>query len=1280
MNKFFIALYDFFETRRAALYTVLAVLVVVMGAGALRLRFSENITGFFPDGEQKAAAAFSNLKIKDKIAVMINAAEGTPVETERMMACADELVTRLEADTLFRRYAAIEASFGGELIEDMRRFLQDNLPLLLTEGDYARMDTLVTRQGVERAMESNYRRLLSPVGGFIDEYIYDDPLGLSFGALGKLRELNVGGSYTLCDDYLFSKEMTTLVAFISPHYQSSDTGVGDRLVGRIESVLAGLNAEYAPQGITIDYFGGPAVAAYNARQIKRDMMLTLNIAILVIVVFITLAFRNKLSVLLALIPVALGGLFALALMSLLCPTISAIAVGAGTVVMGIALSYSIHILCHANHCHDPRQIIRDLAYPLTIGSFTTIGAFAGLLFTDSQLLRDFGLFASLTLVGTTLFSLVLLPHLIRREVRGGGSAVLDRVERLTAMRPDRSRALVAAILLVTGVCLFFFNRIGFDSDMMHLNYNAPHLTEAQQRLGRLMDDDELHSKVLFITAADTPSKAVESYLYLGRRLDSLKQAGKIRSHAGITSLVVDSAEQLRRLERWRRFWTPARQQTVREGIRTGEARYGFAPGAFDGALKMTARSYSPLDYTSPAARDVFREWIDGSGASPVFLSHVTLPDSCKQEVYAAFSAADDIVVADRAFYAGKMARSVNHNFYLILSISSILVAAALFLCYGRIELMLMSLLPMGISWVIILGLMAMFGVEFNIVTIILSTFIFGIGDDFSIFIMDGLLSEYKTGRRMLDTHKTAIFFSAFTVVVGLGALIFARHPALHSLALISLFGIVAVVIVSYTIQPVLFRMLVSSQTAKGGAPYTLGSLLNTLYAFGLFVTGCQLLQALIFTLWPLPMARRRKQRIVQWSIHHMTRWFLRAMVTTRTIRLNEPGETFERPAVVIANHQSFIDILVLLSICPKAVMVTNGWVWRSPVFGRIVRYLGFYHTAEGYERLAPALAQKVADGYSVIVFPEGTRSVDGTIRRFHKGAFYLAEKLGLEILPICLYGNGMISSKRQPIYIKHGLVVSRILPRMPHPAPSECTERTRAACRMMRAEYRRLYETYNRPSNPYFRDMLIKSYTYKGPVLEWYMRVKVRLERGYELFDRVVPREATVVDLGCGYAPLSYMLAMLSDRRRIVGMDYDAEKIETARHSFLRRPGTEFIHADLRTADLPEADVFLLVDVLHYMQPEEQRALIARCAARLNPGGRIVIRDGDSGKAERHRTTKLTEVWSTRIVGFNKTDGALHFTSTSQLAETARTLGMEMHAAHRDTRTSNTVYILTRQE
>ena len=101
MNKLFITLYDFFERRRALLCTVLAVLVAAMGAAALQLRFSENITGFFPDGERKAAAAFSNLKIKDKIAVMINTregAEGTGATAEGMMACADRLVERIHSD------------------------------------------------------------------------------------------------------------------------------------------------------------------------------------------------------------------------------------------------------------------------------------------------------------------------------------------------------------------------------------------------------------------------------------------------------------------------------------------------------------------------------------------------------------------------------------------------------------------------------------------------------------------------------------------------------------------------------------------------------------------------------------------------------------------------------------------------------------------------------------------------------------------------------------------------------------------------------------------------------------------------------------------------------------------------------------------------------------------------------------------------------------------------------------------------------------------------------
>lgn len=150
MNKLFITLYDFFERRRALLCTVLAVLVAAMGAAALQRVSARTSPASSPTGSGRPRRHSSNMKIKDKIAVMINAregAEGTGATAEGMMACADRLVELLEADTLFHRWAQAEASFGSELVDDMRAFLQGHLPLLLTEADYARMDTLLTRQG-----------------------------------------------------------------------------------------------------------------------------------------------------------------------------------------------------------------------------------------------------------------------------------------------------------------------------------------------------------------------------------------------------------------------------------------------------------------------------------------------------------------------------------------------------------------------------------------------------------------------------------------------------------------------------------------------------------------------------------------------------------------------------------------------------------------------------------------------------------------------------------------------------------------------------------------------------------------------------------------------------------------------------------------------------------------------------------------------------------------------------------------------------------------------------
>src|SRR5690606_14941553 len=191
---------------------------------------------------------------------------------------------------------------------------------------------------------------------------------------------------------------------------------------------------------------------------------------------------------------------------------------------------------------------------------------------------------------------------------------------------------------------------------------------------------------------------------------------------------------------------------------------------------------------------------------------------------------------------------VKDNFNFILLVTSLLVFFTLLLNYGRIELALITFLPMVISWVWILGICGLFDIRFNFINVLITTFIFGLGDDFCIFVSDGLLGKFKEGRNKLSSYRSAIILSTATTIIGTGALIFAKHPALYSIALLSMIGMVCIAFVSFTVQPVLFHFLALKRKEKGVAPLTLAGLFLTAFAFAYFLFGCVLLHLLMLLL------------------------------------------------------------------------------------------------------------------------------------------------------------------------------------------------------------------------------------------------------------------------------------------------------------------------------------------------------------------------------------------------------------------------------------------------
>lgn len=1276
MNNLFTRLYDFLHGHRVWLWMLLAISTLAMAWFACRLRFSEDITSFLPDDRQgrKAASAFKSLRIKDKIIVTVSAPNAdADITPEQLAAAADAIAEGLRPAVDDGLLHGVASRIDAELFDSATDFIYEHLPVFCPEEELARLDSLTQPKALEQAVKRAYSTLASPAGIALREFITRDPLGLATPLLALFEQFNTTASYELYDDHLYTPDLETLLLFADPARGSSANADNERLISLIERVLAQTDAEF---GTRSDYFCAAGVAVYNARQIKHDTSRTLTIALLIIIVVITLAFRDRRAIPLMLLPVAYGALFALAIIYFIQGTISTIAIGAGAAVLGIALSYSIHVLTHSNHIHDRRQVVAELAYPLTVGSFTTIGAFLGLLFTRSQLLHDFGLFSALTLTGTTLFSLIFLPHMLSEKAKPASSPLLQRIERMNAYRYDTNKWLVGGLLLLTLFCLFHYNDVRFDSDMTRLGYEPARFKRMEQRLDSLFGATD--RQVYLVTSEADPDRACTAYVSTAKLLDSLAAEGLLQSHASAADFVVPRAEQERRLAYWNRFWTPERRQTVCNEIRDAALRNGFRADAFEPSFELLARPFDTFDVTGPAmtGNPLFGDWINRGENGPLFVSRITLDDTLKERVYKRLEEHPDLTILDRAYFTSRMADVVNDDFNTILLISSLLVFLALLVSYGRIELALLASLPMAISWVLILGMMALFNIEFNIVNILLSTFIFGLGDDFSIFIMDGLLSEYKNGRKLLAAHKTAIFFSAFTTIVGIGALVFARHPALQSISVISIVGMLAVVLVAYTVQPVLFRLLVSGQTRHGGFPYTLCALLNTLYAFLYFFIGCLLLQIYMLILHLLPVGKRRRKRWLHLALCRFARIFLATIFTTRTRRINLHGETFDDPAVIIANHQSFIDILLLLSLTPRIVMVTNHWVWHSPFFGRIVRAAGFHNTAEGYETLRETLRQELAAGYSVVIFPEGTRSKDCLMHRFHKGAFQLAADLQRDLIPVLIYGSGLISSKSQPFYIKRGDLTAYLLPRITPDDPRFPRE-VRLRAKAVHDYMNEAYEAMQRAAadNPYYLHAIVKNYLYKGPVLEWYIRIKLRLERCYLELEKVIPRRGRIVDLGCGYGQAAFLLALRSPHREILGIDYDAEKIALARHCLLCNDRIRFECADITRCELPPADAFILNDVLHYVSPKEQERLIAACAERLDDGGCLVIREGDAARSRNHRLTEQTERWSVRILRFNKSRGQLHFPTGEWLVATAERYGLTCESCESMRHTSNRRYI-----
>ena len=803
------------------LFGLTALLLAMMAS----LRYNENIYDFLPisGDEQKAITLYQDISGGQRVFAMIRTKDGHTDDTDRLTEAVDSFAKGLQAIAAKGHISDVTSQVDFEKVMGITDFVYQNIPLMLRDSDYVRMERLLATPGyADEQLANDVQMILMPATGAFTSNISNDPLGLFSPVIDRLQARQSSMPIEIDNGYIFSAGKEYAIAMMTSPYGAMESANNSMLVGEVDSVAQ--QTMQALPDIDIAITGAPVIAVGNATQIKNDSYWAISIAVTLILLLLVFSFRKVKHLLLIGVAIIFGWLFAMAFIAVMRSDVSLIVLGIGSMIIGIAVNYPLHFVLHTDHGGTVREVLKEMVAPLLIGNITTVGAFASLMPLDAPALRDLGFFAAFMLIGTILFVLVFLPHLVKSRV----SAEEERLTfgKISSMSPERHRWLLWVIFLLTLIFGWYSLDTSFDTNMHNINYMTD---EQKEVLSSMQASAGLNDtvNVYVVTEGDSWDAALDERQRIAPLLDSLQTAGILNTYSDVTTLICSQREQQRRIMKWNDFWEHHRSEVIAL-LNRKAPEHGFSPEAFNGFEAIITEAYTPksYDYFEPLRSVLMSssfskstgccsviDVIDARGKDPAVL------ESALNERLGSNGYAFDFVRMNSA-----IANSLSDDFNYIGFACGFIVFLFLWLSFGRFELSLLAFLPMAVGWIWILGIMSMLGMQFNIVNVILATFIFGQGDDYTIFITDGLIEEFAYRKKLLPSFKNSIVISALIMFIGMGSLIVAKHPALHSLAEVTIVGMFTVVFMAWIVPPLIFGWLVRHHGKVRPEPITIGLL------------------------------------------------------------------------------------------------------------------------------------------------------------------------------------------------------------------------------------------------------------------------------------------------------------------------------------------------------------------------------------------------------------------------------------------------------------------------
>ncbi|MGE8376988.1 MAG: 1-acyl-sn-glycerol-3-phosphate acyltransferase [Sphingobacterium sp.] len=1138
MQHYFYQLYLFFKKKPYIAWLIALFFLLATGFFALKLKFEEDITRIIPKNERtnEITKVLAQLKFSDKISVIIEREKDASIDDMVDMAnsFSDSIVP------LAPYYQAIQGQISDEEMENTMKFVYGQLPTLLDENDYKSIEERLSSDSIAQTVAANYAALIAPTSIIAKSFIQRDPLGIGFLALKKFQQLNIAGDFQLYNGYIITKDSSKLLLFINPKYSGSETEHNVLFVDGLNRIKKDLNQHYSKKS-KLSYFGASLVAVANAKQIKTDIQTTILISMSLLMLILILFYKKIQIPVIIFIPSLFGALLALSFLYFLRGTISAISISIAAVLIGITIDYALHIMTHFKQTQDIKHLYKEITKPILMSAGTTAVSFLCLLFVNSEALKDLGIFAFIAILFSGVFSLILIPHIYKPNNKRSDDKN-HLIDRISAFSFERNKILQVFSYLLVAVSLFTFWRVGFNKDLSALNFFPKELQEAEQKLE---NSAQQQSKSLFLISYGNNSEQVLSentVLY-----HRLKQDTTITSISSIGEIVLSKKDQEAKIAQWNAFWTETRKKEIRSNLVRSSAAFGFKPDAYQAFFDLLDQKYSAISLAEYRTLNsgILSEYLSSKNGFLTANTVVKTKEKYRENLIGQFNNKTTVVIDRKEMNENFLGQLVN-DFNTLVNYSFIAIFIILWLSFRRIELTLVSMIPIALTGLVTGGLMGLFHLEFNIFSTIVCTLVFSHGVDFAIFMTAALQKEYSTGKDEMPTYRTSILLAVLTTILAIGALIFAKHPALKSISAVSLLGVTAAVLNTFVLYPIIFRLLFSRRPAAGRSPLTLRLRLFALFSFSYYIIG-SVVSGFIFSLV-------RNRALITRLMSHFGDSVLKSNPFVKKQQFNPHGEDFKKPAIIIANHNSLLDTLLIGRLMPKCIFVTNEWVYNSPVFGRVVRRAGFLMLDDDLEKTKTILKQRIDEGFSIVVFPEGTRSATNDIQRFHKGAFYLVEQLQLDIIPIYIHGAADVCPKGDFIIYDGTLstVIGKRIPATDQQFGNNYTLRCKNISRFFKQQFADIRNEFENPA--YFREKISLNYRYKESEIEKAsLNAFDRFQTSYAAWNKFIAANAKILHIGDNYGHIEFLLTMQQAQRQIETFIRDSEKRIIAANNYLVR-------------------------------------------------------------------------------------------------------------------------------